>query len=73
MGFQMSSEKLMDLRRVCDVVEERGLMLGAVVELIRGVPGELRRCNAQLPALLSGPPCRLAGPSAAALHLHTSR
>ncbi len=57
---------------VCDVVEERGLMLEAVVELIRGVPGELGCCNPQLPALLSGPPRRLAEPSAAALHLHTS-
>lgn len=58
--------------RACDVVEERGLMLEAVVELIRGVPGELGCCNPQLPALLSGPPRRLAEPSAAALHLHTS-
>lgn len=30
---------------VCDVVEERGLMLGAAVELIRGVPGERGRCS----------------------------
>lgn len=52
-------------------VEERGLMLGAAVELIRGVPGELGRCYPQLPALLSGPLCRLVGPSATALHLHT--
>lgn len=50
-----------------------GLVLGAAEELIRGVPGEHGRCNPLNPALLSGPLHRLAGPSAAALHLHASR
>ena len=48
---------------VCDVVEERGLMLEAVVELIRGVPGELRLPQPPAPSA----PLRAAAPPGRAL------